>query len=442
MKKRIFSGAFFTAVSVILLCILIISIIFSSYYTSTQKDRLTDEFSYLVHMAEEHGTEHIENFETVDRIAITDKDGNFIVKGRDYELWREPFIERQEFEDAEEDAKLLSRYLSATKKQLCVYQKLSNGDILCLYDTTHTFLSMLITLCPYIAFILIIAAVASIVLSRKISTGILRPVWNLDLQNPDSTQVYPELEPLVDKIRSQNEKIRTHISEVENQHEEQDRLRREFTANVSHELKTPLTSISGYAEIMRDGLVQGEDVKRFAGKIYDESQRMISLVGDIIKLSQLDEKDISVKIERINLLECTKNVVASLEHQAEKKNIALTLEGDNAEISGAEVIIEEIIHNICENAIKYNKENGKVDIRIRQCIDGVELSVSDTGIGIPKEDLDHVFERFYRVDKSHSKEIGGTGLGLSIVKHGAKFHNAHVSIESELDKGTTIRVLF
>ncbi len=442
MKKRIWAGVFFTAVNVILLCVLIIAIIFSTYYTSIQKKQLEEEFSYLQHMSESHSIEHIREFDTADHIVIARKDGSFILKGSDAELYDKPFEERPEFTDADEGVKILSRGLTATKKQLCAYTELPSGDILCLYRTTHTFVSLLVTLLPYMALILIIAAVVSFVLSKRISTDILRPVMELDLKEPEKSELYPELMPFVDKINTQNEKILQHVSDLKNEHEQQDKMRREFTANVSHELKTPLTSISGYAEIIRDGLVQPEDVKKFAGIIHDESQRMINLVGDIIKLSQLDEKDISVKIERINLLQCAKEIANSLEHQANKKNVEITVSGDEAFINGAEIIIEEIIHNICENAIKYNKDGGRVDVTIKQCIDGVELSVSDTGIGIPKEDLSRVFERFYRVDKSHSKEIGGTGLGLSIVKHGAKFHNASVSIESEPGVGTTIRVLF
>lgn len=219
-------------------------------------------------------------------------------------------------------------------------------------------------------------------------------------------------------------------------------MRREFTANVSHELKTPLTSISGYAEIIRDGMVQPQDIPRFAGKIYDETKRMINLVGDIIKLSQLDENEIAVRMERIDLYACCAAVIDNLQSQANKKNVTFTLSGDRAEITGAEIIIDEIVYNICDNAVKYNKEGGQVFVSVRQCIDGVELTVTDTGIGIEKDDLDHIFDRFYRADKSHSKEVGGTGLGLSIVKHGAMFHNAYVTVDSTPGEGTTIRILF
>ena len=283
-----------------------------------------------------------------------------------------------------------------------------------------------------------VAVLASVSLSRKIS----RRVNSIDFDAPDKSRLPKEFAPLCQRIETQNKEMEKRFQAITSKHESQDSMRQQFTANVSHELKTPLTSVSGYAELIRDGLVEGENINRFAGKIFDESQRMITLVGDIIKLSQFDEKDINVKIERIHLLNLCRTVMSGLESLAQKQNISLNLSGDDVEISGAELIVEEIIHNLVKNAIKYNKDGGKVDVSVKQCLDGIELSVSDTGIGIPEEDIDHIFERFYRVDKSHSKDIGGTGLGLSIVKHGAMFHNASISIESKLNVGTTIRVLF
>lgn len=283
-----------------------------------------------------------------------------------------------------------------------------------------------------------IAGLASVNLSRKISNR----VNSIDFDAPDKSRVPKEFDPLCRRIENQNKEMEKRFQAITANHESQDSLRQQFTANVSHELKTPLTSVSGYAELIRDGMVEGENISRFAGKIFDESQRMINLVGDIIKLSQFDEKDINVKIEKINLLNLCKTVISGLESLAKKQNVTINLHGDDVEINGAELIVEEIIHNLVKNAVKYNKNGGKVDVSVRQCLDGIELSVSDTGIGIPKDDLDHIFERFYRVDKSHSKDIGGTGLGLSIVKHGAMFHNASLSVESKLGEGTTIRVLF
>ena len=226
------------------------------------------------------------------------------------------------------------------------------------------------------------------------------------------------------------------------EHEKQDNLRRDFTANVSHELKTPLTSISGFAEIIQNGMVKEEDITRFAGKIHSEAQRLIILVGDIIKLSQLDGKDIAVKMEPIDLYETSQAVMGHLEAAAEKRNIKMFLSGKHLVITGAEQIIEEMIFNLIDNAIKYNKTGGKIYVNILKNDDGINLSVEDTGIGIKDEDIGRIFERFYRADKSHSKEIGGTGLGLSIVKHGANFHNAKVFVKSKYKEGTKITILF
>lgn len=283
-----------------------------------------------------------------------------------------------------------------------------------------------------------VALLTATTLSKKISSR----VNSVDFDAPDKSRLPKEFDPLCRRIENQNKEMEKRFRTITANHDTQDNLRQQFTANVSHELKTPLTSVSGYAELIRDGMVEGENISRFAGKIFDESQRMINLVGDIIKLSQFDEKDINVKIEKINLLNLCKTVISGLESLAKKQNVTINLHGDDVEISGAELIVEEIIHNLVKNAVKYNKDGGRVDVNVRQCLDGIELSVSDTGIGIPEEDLDHIFERFYRVDKSHSKDIGGTGLGLSIVKHGAMFHNASLSVESKLGEGTTIRVLF
>lgn len=221
-----------------------------------------------------------------------------------------------------------------------------------------------------------------------------------------------------------------------------ERLRREFTANVSHELKTPLTSISGFAEIIQNGIVKPEDVPKFAGNIFKESQRLISLVNDIIKLSQLDEGIMPYEPEILSLKEIAKEVVARLQEPAKKKSVHLEVEGTDEKIKGVRPVLEEIVYNLCDNGIKYNKENGSVKISIERKPEGVTLSVIDTGIGIPVSSQNRIFERFYRVDKSHSKEIGGTGLGLSIVKHGAAYLGATIKLESIVDVGTSITLLF
>lgn len=224
--------------------------------------------------------------------------------------------------------------------------------------------------------------------------------------------------------------------------EKADKLRREFTANVSHELKTPLTSISGFAEIMMNGFAKKSDMQHFSANIYKEAQRLIALVGDIIELSRLDENTAPIEKENINLLDEVRSVTARLEQQAKNKNVSIKITGEEQTIKGVPQIVDEMVYNIVDNAIKYNKDGGSVTVSLGKVNEGVCLSVADTGIGIPYQDQKRVFERFYRVDKSHSKDIGGTGLGLSIVKHGAAFHNAQIKLNSIPSVGTTVSVIF
>lgn len=219
-------------------------------------------------------------------------------------------------------------------------------------------------------------------------------------------------------------------------------MRREFSANVSHELKTPLMSISGYAEIMKNGLVRPEDMKNFAGRIFDEATRLSTLVGDIIKLSRLDEADGTLPMEDVDLYEMAQETKEQLLMSAEKNNITVDVCGSCAKIHGVRQVLGEMLYNLCDNAIKYNRPGGHVWINAEPEGDYVLLTVADDGIGIAKEHQERIFERFYRVDKSHSKETGGTGLGLSIVKHGAMLHNASLDIESMPGQGTRLKIIF
>ncbi len=223
---------------------------------------------------------------------------------------------------------------------------------------------------------------------------------------------------------------------------QRERLRREFTSNVSHELKTPLTSISGFAEMMKSGGTPDETVIDFSTSIYDEAQRLISLVSDIMKISELDEGAVLPDTEKVNLYSLAEKVAERLSSVAEKQNITLSVIGDNAFVVGAKRILDEMIYNLCDNAIKYNKPDGTVDIIITSSAKSVKLTVRDTGIGIAKDEQTRVFERFYRVDKSRSKSAGGTGLGLAIVKHGAMYHNAKLVLESTVGTGTSISLEF
>lgn len=223
---------------------------------------------------------------------------------------------------------------------------------------------------------------------------------------------------------------------------QRENMRREFTSNVSHELKTPLTSISGFAEMMMNGGVDEITVKDFSKSIYDEAQRLISLVIDIIRISELDEKNNIFIKEDVDLYEISKEIIERLKSQADKKSIEINVISEGVKIYGVRKILDEIIYNLCDNSIKYNNDGGKVDIIIKNTDNEAILTVCDNGIGIPENAQNRVFERFYRVDKSRSKEKGGTGLGLSIVKHGALFHNAKITLESQINKGTSITIKF
>lgn len=217
-------------------------------------------------------------------------------------------------------------------------------------------------------------------------------------------------------------------------------MRREFTANVSHELKTPLQTISGCAELMANGMVKAEDIPSFAKQIYGEAQRMIQLINDIIGLSHLDEGAGDMAWEAVDLYPLCQKAAASLASEAAKAGVSIQLEGDRAVLYGIPQLLGSVVYNLCDNAVKYNRRNGSVRITVKQEEGAVVLSVADTGIGIPPEDRERIFERFYRVDKSRSKEIGGTGLGLSIVKHAVRLHGGDITVDSVLGKGTTVTV--
>jgi two-component system phosphate regulon sensor histidine kinase PhoR len=260
---------------------------------------------------------------------------------------------------------------------------------------------------------------------------LIRPINELDIEHPLDNDVYEELTPLLTAMDRQNKEK----DAVAN-------MRKEFSANVSHELKTPLTSISGYAEIMKNGLVRQEDIPEFSERIYKEARRMITLVEDIIKLSKLDEESVELEKEDVELYGLCREIVSRLSMQAAVKRVHMTVRGEEVTYRGIRQILDEMIYNVCENSVKYNVDGGSVEIWVGNTLDGPRVIISDTGIGIPEEHLDRIFERFYRVDKSHSKETGGTGLGLSIVKHGALLHNAKVSVESKPGNGTKVTIQF
>lgn len=293
----------------------------------------------------------------------------------------------------------------------------------------------------------LIATILAYWLSERITRSVTKPLQEARLEDLEVQSVCEELRPLASRMLEQNRQMQRKLQKqyhtLKREYEKQDRMRRDFTANVSHELKTPLTSISGYAEIIRNGIAKEEDVGRFAGKIFEETQRLIMLVGDILKLSQLEDGH-QIRADRvpIDLYDACERIISKLQVAAQERGITFSLCGEHRKVVGAEKIVDEIVYNLCDNAIKYNKENGKVIVSVTEQEGKILLSVKDTGIGISQEEQERVFERFYRVDQSHSKEIGGTGLGLSIVKHGALYHDAKIGLYSVPGEGTEFRILF
>ena len=286
---------------------------------------------------------------------------------------------------------------------------------------------------PWLLLIVLVLFVLSVLLSIYLTKRLVKPIEAMaeNFDEIEKAVPYPELIPFA-------EAVRTH----QLRRQENERIRQEFTANVSHELKTPLTSISGYAEMIETGLAKPEDVKDFAGKIRFEAARLISLIGDIIQLSELDDPEAGRDFAPVDLLETARSVAEYLSLNAEKSHIVLRTTGEHLKIQGDQGLLEELIYNLCDNAIRYNHPGGRVTVEVSRRDGQVCLTVSDTGIGIPPEHQSRIFERFYRVDKSHSKETGGTGLGLAIVKHIAIRHNGTITVTSGSGLGTQIRIGF
>ena len=446
MSKRIFWGIFLVAVMVILACLVFILGVDYRAYVNEHEDKMKEETEYIAAGVVQNGLEYLNSLEENDELRITwiDTDGTVLFDNVADAATMENHSNREEVIEAAATGSGLSSRRSDTLSEQMIYYavKLDDASVLRTATAEKTLLSRVTLMIQPMVIILLIAIAVSLIFAYRISRGIIRPINSINFEHPERSRVYKELNPLLERVSHQNEIIAKQMDELKTEHEAREKMRREFTANVSHELKTPLTSISGFAEIMRNGMVKSEDITRFAGYIYDEAQRLISLVGDIIKLSQLDDNELPVKKVRLDLYDACESVIASLEPAAKAKGITVELMGEHAGIFGAEQIIDEIIFNLCDNAIKYNNENGIVSVSVARKGNEVELSVADTGIGIPEPAQARVFERFYRVDKSQSKQVGGTGLGLSIVKHGAAYHNARIVLNSVPGEGTTIKIFF
>ena len=308
-----------------------------------------------------------------------------------------------------------------------------DGTVLRVGKESDSLYSILLDILPEIIAIIVLVFVISWILTLIFAQSIIKPIQQMaeDLDSVEEEKGYKELVPFIRHIKEQ------HADIIKNA-----KMRQVFTANVSHELKTPLTSISGYAELIENGMATDADVQRFAKEIHRNSKRLLTLINDTIRLAELDVTEKTIEFEDVDLYELAESCVSMLQVNAEKHGVYITLFGNAAHIYANKGMMEELLYNLCDNAIRYNKEGGNVNVIIKEEDDSVELQVKDTGIGIPQKSLERVFERFYRVDKSRSKQTGGTGLGLAIVKHIVATHNARIELQSELGKGTTITVIF
>lgn len=548
MSSKIFKSTFWASIITLFISFLLIFGMLFEYFEAQVFTELESEAGYISYAVNNYGRAYIDNFKGANtRITLIAPDGTVLADTSADTGNLENHADREEVQSALKDGSGKSTRYSDTLMQKTLYyaQKLDNGSVLRVSATQNSVIVILLGLVQPLILIIAIVLAISFYLSRRAAKAIVKPINELNLENPESNETYDELTPLLKKLSAQHKTIERQLSEAEQSRREfklicenmnegllvidksakvlsynsaalrlleitdinnssvlnfnrtkgfrdviekalggnraqsdisldentynliaspvyrnneiigaviviiditesakREQLRREFTSNVSHELKTPLTSISGFAEIMKSGGTPKETVIDFSTSIYDEAQRLITLVSDIMKISELDEGAVPMDNEKIDLYSLSKSIVSCLKPVADKHNISLNVIGDTAYVQGIEKILDEMIYNLCDNAIKYNKENGVVDIIINTASDKVNLTVRDTGIGIPKGEQSRVFERFYRIDKSRSKQAGGTGLGLAIVKHGAMYHNAEIKLESTEGKGTGITISF
>lgn len=420
----------------LLLFYAIMSVILYNRNLELLKREVKQEAEYICTAVNISGSGYLEKLSQVDegtRVTQIDDSGNVLYDSSSEEEDMENHGARQEVKEALASGTGESVRMSNTLGRELYYYAvlLDNGTVLRVAKSMDNLAMTALNVFPVIGGLAVLMIAFALFLAKWQTKKLIRPINELDLEHPLENTLYEELTPLLVAMDKQNK-----------EKEAVSNMRKEFSANVSHELKTPLTSISGYAEIMKNGMVRPADIPVFSERIYKEARRLITLVEDIIKLSKLDEESVELEKEEVDLYELTREIVSRLSPQVSQKHIRMEVTGEPVECYGIRQILDEMVYNVCENAIKYNNEGGRVSVWVGNTLDGPKVSVSDTGIGIPKEHQERIFERFYRVDKSHSKERGGTGLGLSIVKHGALLHGAKVSVDSVPGKGTRIEMLF
>ena len=438
MKKKI--NIQFMAVSA--LAVVITAITSMLLFYSIFKNQVFDDIKAYAHMIQSFDIEYWdaqENKERLEqdglRITLIKENGKVIYDSIANPALMENHKKRPEVKEALEKGEGKAVRWSATSSLHTLYyaEKLENGQILRVgKDSENIFRIMIDTVSIVLALsvlIVLVCVLFSHILTKRILMPIERLASNLDGVNQEN--IYEEIKPFIQTIKEQ------HINILNSA-----KMRQEFTANVSHELKTPLTAISGYAELIGSGMADEKDTRRFAEEIHHSSDRLLTLINDIIKLSELDYEDLEFDFEQVDLYQTAQNCLNTIKIQADRQDVTLKLEGEHCTVAANRNLMDELMYNLCSNAVRYNNPGGSVTVTVETVSGRTMLSVRDTGIGIPKEHQERVFERFYRVDKSRSKQSGGTGLGLAIVKHIVAQHNAEISLESEPGKGTEIKVLF
>lgn len=444
MSKKIFKSIWTVALAVFLASLIFIMGVMHTYVSDVQKEKLQIELQLAAKGVSLKGLDYFKDLkENDERITWIAADGSVLYDNEVNSADMGNHIEREEVIEARRDGIGESSRYSDTLSEKLLYcaKKLPDGTVLRLASSQNTIWTLLLGFAQPICFVIMLALILSFLLASRLSKKIVEPINNLDLDSPADyldKAGYKEIEPLLRRMASQQSEIKNNQAELE----KTSQIRQEFTANASHELKTPLHAISGYAELLESGMVKKDDLKPFAGKIRQEAQRMTKLVDDIIDLTKLDGGLKGLQREETDLKRIAENAVDSLQSAADARGITISLTGETAPLNGIPQVLYSIVYNLCDNAIKYNMPDGTVRIEIKSLRDSVKLIVSDTGTGIPSEYKERIFERFYRVDNSRSKEVGGTGLGLSIVKHGAIIHHAKILTKSEVGKGTTFTVIF
>ena len=433
MEKKINLHLFYMGVLTAIIGILITTVSYYIFFRKEVEENLAHE-CHLVAQCYDSGDPitELDRFTGEDfRITLIEKDGTVLFESSADPHEMSNHLDRPEIRLAIENGTGTDTRFSDTIGTEDYYYalRLGDGNILRVSIQADSIFSLFERSLVIILIIVLGIVIVSLLVSVKLTNNLIAPfrrIPELIRTNapPEENDIYPEVIPLVEEIR--------------NTRNAQSEMRQKFTANVSHELKTPLTSISGYAELIESGMAQGTDCAEFAGKIRKESDRMLNLIGDILRLSELDSIGDTPLDDEIDLKAVAEDCKERLSQQAESRGIRMTVSGESAVITGSRTEITELVYNLVDNAIKYNRENGNIEIDVAD----KKLTVSDTGLGIPQDSIPRIFERFYRIDKSRSRAKGGTGLGLSIVKHIAEHHGAKIDVESTVGVGTSITVRF